>query len=109
MLAGAGDDLPRLRLLVEQFGLEGRVCTSSVLSRGQRLRRQCKAAEVFVMPSRVEAFGIVVLEAWRAETPVIVTSNGGTREFVNDGITGIVVDPNQPALLARCTRSPPRR
>ena len=40
------------------------------------------------MPSRVEAFGIVVLEAWRAGTPAIVTSNGGTREFMDDGVTG---------------------
>ena len=58
-----------------------------------------RQAEVFVMPSRVEAFGIVVLEAWRAGTPAIVTANGGTAEFVEDGITGLVVDPNDTKAL----------
>jgi len=50
-------------------------------------------AELFVMPSRVEPFGIVVLEAWRSGTPVLASRRGGTVEFVTDGINGLLVDP----------------
>jgi glycogen(starch) synthase len=45
------------------------------------------------MPSRLEPFGIVVLEGWRAGTPVLCTSYGGPPEFVDDGVTGLLVDP----------------
>jgi glycogen synthase len=46
-----------------------------------------------VMPSRIEPFGIVALEAMKAGCPVIVTSRGGASEVVRDGQDGIVVDP----------------
>jgi glycosyltransferase involved in cell wall biosynthesis len=54
------------------------------------------------MPSRLEPFGIVVLEAWRAGAPVIATSRGGPPEFVRDGIDGFLADPfDSEALAAR--------
>ena len=57
-------------------------------------------AQVFVMPSRVEPFGIVALEGWRAGTPVIVTARGGAPEFVEDGVSGLVADPEDTTALA---------
>ena len=59
------------------------------------------AAAVVVVPSRKEAFGIVVLEAWRAGAPLIVTSNGGPADLVTDGETGLVVDPEDATALAQ--------
>jgi glycosyltransferase involved in cell wall biosynthesis len=50
-------------------------------------------AAVFVMPSRLEPFGIVVLEGWRAGTAVLATDRGGPPEFVRDGEDGLLVDP----------------
>jgi glycosyltransferase involved in cell wall biosynthesis len=50
-------------------------------------------AELFVMPSRLEPFGIVVLEAWRAGVAVVATTHGGPPEFVHDGHDGVLVDP----------------
>jgi glycosyltransferase involved in cell wall biosynthesis len=59
------------------------------------------SAAVVVVPSRREAFGIVVLEAWRSGAPVIVTAHGGPGSMVRDGVTGLVVDPEDvPALAA---------
>jgi glycogen(starch) synthase len=57
-------------------------------------------AEIFVMPSRVEPFGIVILEAWRAGRALISTSRGGPPEFVTDGQTGLLVDPFDTSALA---------
>ncbi len=44
-----------------------------------------KAADVFVLPSKMEPFGIVILEAWAAGTPVIASRVGGIPGFVRDG------------------------
>jgi glycosyltransferase involved in cell wall biosynthesis len=43
---------------------------------------------------------MVVLEAWKAGTPAIVTANGGPPEFVRDGVDGLVVDPLDVEALA---------
>ena len=53
-----------------------------------------------VLPSRVEPFGIVVLEAMRAGLPVIVSRRGGAPDIVREGIEGLVVDPEDTAALA---------
>ena len=52
------------------------------------------------MPSRIEPFGIVVLEAWRGTTAVVATNRGGTTEFVRDGVDGVLVDPFDTDTLA---------
>lgn len=57
-----------------------------------------RSADVVCVPSRNEPFGIVVLEAWSARQPVVVTSHGGPREFVRDQETGWVVDPGRASL-----------
>jgi glycosyltransferase involved in cell wall biosynthesis len=84
---------------VLELGLAERVHLSGWLRRTE-VTAMMNGAEVFVMPSRVEPFGIVVLEAWRAGVPSVVTPHGGAPEFVEDGVTGLVVDPEDPALLA---------
>jgi glycosyltransferase involved in cell wall biosynthesis len=50
-------------------------------------------AEVFCLPSRVEPFGIVVIEALRAGRPVVVSSRGGAPEIVRHEREGLVADP----------------
>ena len=58
------------------------------------------AADVVVVPSRTEAFGIVVLEAWRRGTPVVASDRAGLGELVRDGVDGLLVDPEDIAALA---------
>lgn len=58
------------------------------------------AADVALVPSRYEPFGLVALEAMAAGTPVVVTGVGGLVDIVEDGRTGRVVRPADPHSLA---------
>jgi glycosyltransferase involved in cell wall biosynthesis len=54
--------------------------------------RLLNAADIVVIPSRNEPFGIVLLEAWSAGKPVVVSNVGGLSENVADYVTGMKVD-----------------
>jgi glycosyltransferase involved in cell wall biosynthesis len=56
--------------------------------------------DVLVLPSRAEPFGTVLAEAMAAGTPVVATRVGGLAEVVDDGVTGRLVAPGDPAALA---------
>lgn len=95
-----GDGAARAALIraTAAAGLAGRVVFPGSLSRAQ-VAWLMRAAAVFVLPSRVEPFGIVVLEALRAGRPVVVSARGGASEIVRDGVEGLVVDPCDTAAL----------
>jgi D-inositol-3-phosphate glycosyltransferase len=58
------------------------------------------AADMVVMPSHYESFGMVALEAMASGTPVIASEVGGLAHLVQDGQTGFHVPPRDPAALA---------
>lgn len=92
VIGGAGSALEGLRAQADGLGVADRVHFPGRLSR-EEVARTMAGAEVFVMPSRLEPFGIVVLEGWRAGVAVMATTRGGAPEFVHDGEDGILVDP----------------
>ncbi|HEY4408370.1 MAG TPA: glycosyltransferase [Acidimicrobiia bacterium] len=55
-----------------------------------------RAADVCLVPSRTESFGLVALEAAACATPVVAASVGGLRSIVSDGETGLLVDGRDP-------------
>ncbi|HKX68709.1 MAG TPA: glycosyltransferase family 4 protein [Intrasporangium sp.] len=96
---GDGPARRELTDLVRELGLSGRVDFRGRAS-SEEVQQAMAKADVVVVPSRKEAFGIVVLEAWASGTPVVVTSRGGPGELVVDGMTGLVVDPEDINALA---------
>jgi D-inositol-3-phosphate glycosyltransferase len=65
-----------------------------------RLAQFYAAAEVCIVPSRTESFGLVALEAAACGTPVVAASVGGLRSLVDDGETGHLVEGRDPADFA---------
>jgi starch synthase len=62
-------------------------------------------AAVFVCPSVYEPFGLINLEAMACETPVVASGVGGILEVVEDGKTGLLVEPGRPDALAGAIRT----
>lgn len=65
------------------------------------LPRILRAADVFARPSRSEGLGNAFLEAMAAGLPVVGAAVGGIVDFLKDRETGLLVEPNNPAALAR--------
>ncbi len=104
VVAGTGGAVDGLRQQAVGLGVEDRVHLVGRLDR-QAVAEAMAAATLFVMPSRVEPFGIVILEAWRAGVAVVASNRGGASEFVRDGQDGVLVDPfDTPALTATLDR-----
>lgn len=106
-LGGLSSSDVELRLVGPDFGLSG-LCAASVPSaepvktgakKGAEIAREYADADVFVLPSLEEGFGLVVLEAMCAGLPVIITSAVGAKDFVTDGVEGWIVPPKNPAAL----------
>jgi glycogen(starch) synthase len=99
-VGGAGPAQATLESLAAELRLRSRVHFFGRLSR-EEVHAAMRKAKVFVVPSRLEPFGIVILEAWAAGVPVIATSVGGPSQFVEDRKSGILVDPNRTDNFAR--------
>ena len=100
VVIGDGDGRPALEKLAAECGVAARVLFPG--SQSGSLRRCYDAADVFVMPSRQEGFGIVYLEAMAAARPVVGAACGGATEVVADGETGFLVNYGDvPALETR--------
>ena len=61
--------------------------------------------EVFVLPSRFETFGIALVEAMACGRPVVAAKAGGMPEIVQDGVNGVLVEPEDPSGLADALNS----
>ena len=98
------DEMVRLQELREELGI-GDVVTFLGAKDQDTLQYYYSAAEVVVMPSDYESFGMVALEAMACGTPVIVSDVGGLAFLVQHGRTGYRVPARDPqALAAKITR-----
>jgi glycosyltransferase involved in cell wall biosynthesis len=99
-LVGDGPLRKQLEQLARSLSLDARV---RFLGRQDRpaIAKLLHGCELFVLPSKSEPFGIVVLEALACRKPVVATNTGGIPEIIESGANGILVEPEQPAELAR--------
>ena len=85
----------RLSRQINEKGLETRVTVIDGLdAESQELVDAYHGADLFLLPSIHEPFGIVILEAWAAGLPVIASRIGGIPSFVNDGQDGLLFEAN---------------
>lgn len=64
------------------------------------LRARLDELDVFVLPTRADNLPIALLEAMASALPVVATRVGGNPEVVEDGVTGLLVEPDDPSSLA---------
>jgi glycosyltransferase involved in cell wall biosynthesis len=98
LVGGSGPDLEQTKSLIAELGLESSV-TLHVDVPHAEIPRFMAIADVLVLPSRAESFGLVLIEAGAAGVPVIATAVGGIPELVKHERTGILIPPESVDLL----------
>ena len=99
VVVGSGYMKEQLSNIVRSMGLERKVLFAGFVDDETLLKLQ-KCADVSVVPSLFEPFGIVALEAMAAKSPVVVADTGGLSEIVEHDVTGVKVYSNNPDSLA---------
>lgn len=109
-VGGLGQDpgyVDRLRKLIARYGLDDRVHLAGPLS-GPALNAGYAGADLLVLASRAETYGMAVTEALARGVPVLATAVGGLPEAVGrtpDGsVPGVLVPPDDPAALSGALR-----
>jgi glycosyltransferase involved in cell wall biosynthesis len=97
VIYGDGPERPRLAARIVELGLEEQVILAGFCG---ELDSRLPAFDLFVLSSFTEGLPNVVLEAFAARVPVVATAVGGTPEVVEDGVSGYLVPPGDPARLA---------
>ncbi|HTX62460.1 MAG TPA: glycosyltransferase [Acidimicrobiales bacterium] len=98
-----GEEHARLLRLARALGVEGHLTLVSPQPH-ELLSTYYRAADVCLVPSRSESFGLVALEAAACGTPVVASAVGGLTTLVDDGRTGFLVEPSDAEAFARCVR-----
>jgi len=94
-------ELARLQALKDELGI-GDLVTFLGRRSQEALPYYYASADVVVMPSLYESFGLVALEAMACGTPVVASDVGGLSFVVRDGETGYLVPDRDPRALADC-------
>ncbi len=103
VVAGAGPQLADQQDRAARYGVSDLICWAGFLDAAE-LAGLLAAADLVVVPSLYEPFGMVALEAQLAGTPVAVADTGGLAELVEPGRTGVRFRPEDPAAIAGAVR-----
>ena len=98
MIAGDGPLLGQLQSLAQELGVANRVLFPGHVADCWPLYA---SANLFVLPSREESFGNVLVEALHAGLPIVSTRTTGAAEVLGEGRFGILVDSASPRALAQ--------
>jgi glycosyltransferase involved in cell wall biosynthesis len=98
VLAGDGPMRNELETLASALGIRHQTMFLGTQGASE-VARLMQGCEVMVLPSRMEPFGIVLIEAMACGAPIVATDVGGVPEIVQHEITGILVEPDNPQAL----------
>ena len=89
ILIGDGPDRSAAEWLAHDLGIQGRV---HFLGKQERVNELLPLADLLLMPSELESFGLAALEAMACKVPSIATRVGGVPELIDDGETGLLYE-----------------
>lgn len=92
-------EMDKFNRMLGEFSLSGTVEVSEPRF-GEKKMQSFRNADIFVLPTRYDAFPIALLEALAAGLPVVTTPVGSIPEIVNHGENALVVEPGKPTELA---------
>ncbi len=96
---GRDREMRRLKSLATELGVLDFVTFAGVVDQAE-LPIYYSAADIFVLPTYYESFGLVALEAMACGLPVIASRVGGLRSFIDDGRTGYLIPWQRPEAFA---------
>ncbi len=99
LLMGDGPERSPAEWLVRRKGIQDRV---HFLGKQNRVHEMLAIADVLLLPSELESFGLAALEGMACEVPPIATRVGGVPEVVDHGETGFLADVGDVDTMARC-------
>ena len=97
ILVGDGPVRPDIERRVAEYGLTGDV---AFVGEEQDLVPWLSAADLFLLPSAQESFGLAALEAMACEVPVVASNVGGLPEIIEDGVSGFLCPPDAVDAMA---------
>ncbi|ADQ16361.1 N-acetyl-alpha-D-glucosaminyl L-malate synthase BshA [Leadbetterella byssophila] len=87
LLIGDGEERPNMEILVRQLGIAEDV---RFIGKLEAIEEVLSVADLFIMPSEKESFGLAALEAMACQVPVISSNTGGLGELNINGVTGFL-------------------
>lgn len=89
VLVGDGPDRSAAEWLAHDLGIQNRI---HFLGKQDRVHKLLPLADLMLMPSEMESFGLAALEAMACKAPAIATRVGGVPELIEDGVNGLLFD-----------------
>jgi N-acetyl-alpha-D-glucosaminyl L-malate synthase BshA len=99
MLVGDGPDRSQAEMLAFGLGIRDRV---HFLGKQDSVTELLPLADLMLMPSELESFGLAALEAMACRVPAIATRVGGVPELIEDGVSGCLFPVGDVASMAEC-------
>jgi N-acetyl-alpha-D-glucosaminyl L-malate synthase BshA len=99
MLVGDGPDRSQAEMLAFSLGIRDRV---HFLGKQDSVTELLPLADLMIMPSELESFGLAALEAMACRVPAIATRVGGVPELIEDGVTGSLFPVGDVEAMAEC-------
>ncbi|MGA0199338.1 MAG: glycosyltransferase family 4 protein [Prochlorotrichaceae cyanobacterium] len=99
LIVGDGDQRSELEALTQQYGLNDRIIWVGRVDY-RDISTYFHHADVFVLPTLEDTWGLVILEALLLGKPVLVSTGAGASELVIDGVNGFCFPPHHPESLA---------
>jgi glycosyltransferase involved in cell wall biosynthesis len=107
LIIGKGPAKAKLQMLAKKFDVEKQIRWIDFLEKSEDVYAYMKASKVFVLPSKREGFGIVVIEANASGTPALTAnySTNAAKDLIKDGVNGYVFEPYAKELASKIKKT----